>query len=62
MRHRKTLNIKKKQRKFCSKLYKKCHERLDLKSVINNKVLRKTIKLFFSDKATTFPKILFVQK
>ena len=56
----------KKQRNFCSKLYKKerkkYYEMLDLKNVTDNKEFWKTAKRFLSDKATTFPKISLVEK
>ena len=56
----------KKQRNFCSILYKKerrrYYERLDLKNVTDNKEFRKTVKPFLSDKVTTFPKISLVEK
>ena len=55
----------KKQRNFCSKLYKKerkkYHERLDLKNVTDNKKFWKTVKPFLSDKVTTFPQITLVE-
>ena len=56
----------KKQRNFCSKLYKKerkkYYEMLDLKNVTDNKEFWKTVKPFLSDKVTTFPKISLVEK
>ena len=56
----------KKQRNFCSKLYKKerkkYYEMLDLKNVTDNDELWKTVKPFLSDKVTTFPKISLVEK
>ena len=56
----------KKQRNFCSKLYKKerkkYYEMLDLKNVTDNNELWKTVKPFLSDKVTTFPKISLVEK
>ena len=56
----------KKQRNFCSKLYKKerkkYYEMLDLKNVTDNKEFWKTVKPFLSDKVTTFPKIFLVEK
>ena len=55
----------KKQRNFCSKLYKKerkkYYERLDLNNVTDNKKFWKTVKPFLSDKVTTFPKISLVE-
>ena len=49
----------KKQRNFCSKLYKKerkkSYERLDLNNATDNKNFWKTVKPFLSDKVTTFP-------
>ena len=55
----------KKQRNFCSKLYKKerkkYYERLDLNNVTHNKKFWKTVKPFFSDKVTTFPQITLVE-
>ena len=54
----------KKQRNFCSKLYKKERkksERLDLNKVTDNKKLWKTVKPFLSDKVTTFPQITLVE-
>ena len=55
----------KKQRNFCSKLYKKerkkYYERLDLNNVTDNKKFWKTVKSFLSDKVTTFPKISLAQ-
>ena len=56
----------KKQRNFCSKLYKKerkkYYEMLDLKNVTDNKEFWKTVKPFLSDKVITFPKISLVEK
>ena len=56
----------KKQRNFCSKLYKKerkkYYEMLDLKNVTDNKEFWKTVKPFLSDKVTTFPIISLVEK
>ena len=50
----------KKQRNFCSKLYKKerkkYYERLDLNNVTDNKKFWKTVKPFLSDKTTLFRK------
>ena len=55
----------KKQRNFCSKLYKKerkkYYERLDLNNVTDNKKFWKTVKPFLSDKVTTFPQITLVE-
>ena len=54
----------KKQRNFCSKLYKKerkKYERLDLNNVTDNKKFWKTVKPFLSDKVTTFPQITLVE-
>ena len=59
-----TLKSYKKQRNFCSKLYKKerkkYYERLDLNNVTDNKKLWKTVKPFLSDKVT-FPQIALVE-
>ena len=56
----------KKQRNFCSILYKKerrrYYERLDLKNVTDNKEFRKTVKPFLSDKVKTFLKISLAEK
>ena len=50
-----------KNHSFCGKLYKKerkkCYDRLDLKNVTDNQEFWKTVKSFFFDKVTTFPKI-----
>ena len=55
----------KKQRNFCSKLYKKerkkYYERLDLNNVTDNKKFWKTVKPFFSDKVTSFLQITLVE-
>ena len=55
----------KKQRNFCSELYKKerkkYYERLDLNNVTDNKKFWKTVKPFLFDKVTTFPKISLVE-
>ena len=55
----------KKQRSFCSKLYKKerkkYYERLDLNNVTDNKKFWKTVKPFLFDKVTTFPQITLVE-
>ena len=55
----------KKQRSFCSKLYKKerkkYYERLDWNNVTDNKKFWKTVKPFLSDKVTTFPQITLVE-
>ena len=56
----------KKQRNFCSILYKKerkrYYEMLDLKNVTDNKEFRKTVKPFLSDKVKTFLKISLAEK
>ena len=56
----------KKQRNFCSKLYKKerkkYYKMLDLKNVTDNKEFWKAVKPSLSDKVTTFPKISLVEK
>ena len=56
----------KKQRNFCSILYKKerrrYYERLDLKNVTDNKEFRKTVKPFLSHKVKTFLKISLAEK
>ena len=56
----------KKQRNFCSKLYKKerkkYYEMLNLKNVTDNKDFWKTAKTFLSNKVTTSPKISLVEK
>ena len=61
----KTSNLTKKQRYFRSKLYKKERKkyckRLDLNNAIDKKKFWKTVKLFLSDKVTTFPQIRFVE-
>ena len=61
----KTSNLTKNQRYFRSKLYKKERKkyckRLDLNNAIDKKKFWKTIKLFLSDKVTTFPQIRFVE-
>ena len=61
----KNLRSYKKQRNFCSELYKKerkkYYERLDLNNVTDNKKFWKTVKPFLSDKVTTFPKISLVE-
>ena len=55
----------KKQRSFCSKLYKKerkkYYERLDWNNVTDNKKFWKAVKPFLSDKVTTFPQITLVE-
>ena len=55
----------KKQRNFCSKLYKKerkkSYERLDLNNATDNKKFWKTVKPFLSDKITTFPQGTLVE-
>ena len=55
----------KKQRNFCSKLYKKerkkSYERLDLNNATDNKKFWKTVKPFLSDKVTTFPQGTLVE-
>ena len=60
------LKSNKKQRNFCSKLYKKerkkYYEMLDLENVTDSKEFWKTIKPFLSDKVTTFPIISLVEK
>ena len=65
MRQVKTSNLTKNQRYFRSKLYKKERKkyckRLDLNNAIDKKKFWKTIKLFLSDKVTTFPQIRFVE-
>ena len=67
LKNRTNENLKsyKKQRNFCSKLYKKerkkYYERLDLNNVTHNKKFWKTVKPFFSDKVTTFPQITLVE-
>ena len=66
VRNKTNANLKsyKKQRNFCSKLYKKerkkYYERLDLNNVTDNKKLWKTVKPFLSDKVT-FPQIALVE-
>ena len=54
----------KKQRNFCSKLYKKerekQYEKLDLNNVTYNNKFWKTIKSFLSDRVTILPKISLV--
>ena len=66
VKNRTNENLKsyKKQRNFCSKLYKKerkkYYERLDLNNVTDNKKLWKTVKPFLSDKVT-FPQIALVE-
>ena len=59
------LKYYKKQRNFCSKLYKKerkkYYERLDLNNVTDYKKFWKTVKPFLSDKVTTFPQITWVE-
>ena len=61
----KTSNLTKKQRYFRSKLYKKERKkyckRLDLNNAIDKKKFWKTVKLFLSDKVTTFPQIRSVE-
>ena len=61
----KTSNLTKNQRYFRSKLYKKERKkyckRLDLNNAIDKKKFWKTIKLFLSDKVTTFPQIRFAE-
>ena len=58
------LRIYKKQRSFCTKLYKKerknYYEKLDLNKFTDNKEFWKTIKPFLSDKVTTFSKISLI--
>ena len=53
----KVLNVIKKQKNFCSKLYKqereKNNEILDLKNVTDNKEFWKTVRTFLSDQVTT---------
>ena len=60
------LKFYKKQRNFCSKLYKidrrKYFEELDLRNAADNKEFRKTVKPFFFDKVETFPKMSMVEK
>ena len=55
----------KKQKKFCSNLYKKerkkYYERLDLNNITNTKKFWKTITPFLSDKVTFFPQIILVE-
>ena len=48
----------KKQRNFCSKLYIKYYEKLDLKNVTNMNEFGNTIKLLLYDEVATFPKYL----
>ena len=61
----KTSNLSKNQRYFRSILYKKERKkyckRLDLNNAIDKKKFWKTVKLFLSDKVTTFPQIRFVE-
>ena len=67
LKNRTNENLKsyKKQRNFCSKLYKKerkkYYERLDWNNVTDNKKFWKTVKPFLSDKVTTFPQIKLVE-
>ena len=67
LKNRTNENLKsyKKQRNFCSKLYKKewnkYYERLNLNIVTDNKKSWKTVKPFLSDKVTTFPQITLVE-
>ena len=54
----------KKQRNFCSKLYKKerkKYERLDLNNVTDSKEFWITVKPFLSDNVITFPKMPVVE-
>ena len=59
------LKSHKKQRNFCSELYKKerknYYKRLDLNNVTDNKKFQKTVEPSFSHKVTTFPKISLVE-
>ena len=63
VKNKTSANLKsyKKQRNFCSKLYKKerkkYYKSLDLNNVTDNKKFWKTAKAFLCDKVTTFPKI-----
>ena len=54
----------KKQRNYCSRLYKKgkkYYEKLNFKIITDNKEFWKTIKLFFSEKANLTSKIARVE-
>ena len=58
------LKFYKKQRNFCSKLYKKerkKYERLDLNNVTDSKEFWITVKPFLSDNVITFPKMPLVE-
>ena len=55
----------KKQRNYCSRLYKKerkrYYEKLDVKNVTDNKTFWKIVKPFLSEKGNTFSKITLVE-
>ena len=55
-----------KQRNFCSKLYKKekkkYYNNLDLNDIVDNKMFWKTMKTFLSDKATQSSQITLVDE
>ena len=57
-------NEYRKQKNFCSKLYKKERKKfyscLDIKNATDNKLFSKTMKPFLSDKCTQTPKISLV--
>ena len=67
LKNRTNENLKsyKKQRNFCSKLYKKerkkYYERLDLNNVTNDIKFWKTVKPFLSHKVTTFLQITLIE-
>ena len=58
-------NLYRKQKNFCSKLYKKerkkYYKNLNLKNITDNKLFWKTIKPFLSDKSTHASQITLVQ-
>ena len=60
------MKIYKKQKNFCSRLYKKerkkFYSELDIKSITDNKLFWKTMKPFLSDKCSQASKISLVQK
>ena len=60
------MKIYKKQKNFCSRLYKKerkkFYSELDIKNITDNKLFWKTMKPFLSDKCSQASKISLVQK
>ena len=60
------MKIYKKQKNFCSRLYKKerkkFYSELDIKNITDNKLFSKTMKPFLSDKCSQASKISLVQK